>query len=501
MDTRTNVRGRQVHPRLRLRRRSSAPIRGRAGVARASVCICLAAAALAAAAVCSVSLAALVPITWCGSAPSGTDRPDIIGGDQIHVIYATPSDSPDRFASVASAITTDLNAINAWWKRQDPTRAPRFDYAALGCTGFGALDISDVKLPHDTAYYNSPTTPRLSLLRDDLVAAGFTDPAKKYLVYYDQAQVSASMECGNAYVSAQSGGSKGYAAVFIAPNLEGSGAARGCGSIEASAPRGGFLAVVAAHELVNELGALDPTTPGPPHRCPGDPFHPCDSNLDVLYPTPAATTIDAAILDFGHDDYYAHSGTWWDVQDSPWLRHLDMGEYKLHVAVGVGGASVAALDQPSVSCASGASCSWTWAAGSLVNLSATAAAGYRFAGWTGCPTVAGLICTVSVDQALSVRAVFARPLTVKSFHLSFVRTPLQLTASIRLNRGVGGVADHIGCSFAGQKVAATVLHGDLASCTWTLPSRFRGHRLQGVVELDSKGAMVLTKSFHVFVPR
>jgi hypothetical protein len=136
-----------------------------------------------------------------------------------------------------------------------------------------------------------------------------------------------------------------------------------------------------------------------------------------------------------------------------------------------------------------------------VNLSATAAPGYRFVRWTGCPTVAGPICTVSVDTALKVGAVFARPLTAKSFHLSFVRTPLQLTASIRLNRRVGGVADSIGCSFAGQKVAATVLHGDIASCTWMLPSRFRGHRLQGVVELDQKGETVLTKRFHVVVPR
>jgi hypothetical protein len=480
VDTRANVRGRQVHSRLRL---------------------ALAAAGLFAAAACSISQAAPAPVIWCGTTPSATDRPDIVGGDQIHVIYATPSDSPDRFASLASAITTDLNAVNSWWKRQDPTRAPRFDYAAIGCTGFGSLDITDVKLPHDTAFYSQVSTPRLSLLRDDLIAAGFTDPAKKYLVYYDQAQASTSMECGNAYVSAQSGGTKGYAAVFIAPNLEGSGAARGCGSIEASAPRGGFLAVVAAHELINELGALDPATPGPPHRCPGDAFHPCDSNLDVLYPTPAATTIDAAVLDFGHDDYYAHSGTWWDVQDSPWLRHLDVREAKLHVSVGAGGASVAVLDQPSMSCAPGASCAWTWATGSPVNLSATAAPGYRFVRWTGCPTVAGPICTVSVDTALKVGAVFARPLTAKSFHLSFVRTPLQLTASIRLNRRVGGVADSIGCSFAGQKVAATVLHGDIASCTWMLPSRFRGHRLQGVVELDQKGETVLTKRFHVVVPR
>jgi hypothetical protein len=189
------------------------------------------------------------------------------------------------------------------------------------------------------------------------------------------------------------------------------------------------------------------------------------------------------------------------VQDSPWLRNLEAREYKLHVEVGVGGASVAALDQPSVSCAAGASCAWTWASGSSVNLSATAAAGYRFERWTGCPTIAGPICTVSVDKALKVGAVFVRPLTVKSFHLSFVRQPLQLTASIRLNRRVGGAADFIGCSFAGQPVAATVLHGDIASCTWTLPSRFRGHRISGVVELDEKGETVLTKSFHVVVPR
>jgi hypothetical protein len=478
---RANVRGRQVHPRLRL--------------------ALVAVAALIAAATCSVTNAAPVPITWCGSTPSATDRPDIVGGDQIHVIYATPSDSPDRFSSLASAIATDLNAINTWWKRQDPTRAPRFDYAALGCSGFASLDISDVKLPQNTAHYNQPTTPRLALLRDDLIAAGFADPAKKYLVYYDQAQPSASAECGNAYVSAQDGGAKGYAGVVIAPNLEGSGSARGCGSVEASAPRGGFLAVVAAHELVNELGALDTATPGPPHRCPTDVFHVCDSSLDVLYPTPAATTIDAAVLDFGHDDYYAHSGKWWDVQDSPWLRHLDAPEYKLHITVGEGGASVAALDQPNVSCPTGASCAWTWAAGSTVNLSATAGAGYRFSRWTGCPSVNGPICTVAVDQALRVGALFAQPLTVKSFHLSFSRTQQQLTASIRLNRRVGGVADSIRCSFARLQVAATVLHGDVASCTWTLPSRFRGHRLRGVVELDSKGDAVLTKRFHVVVPR
>ncbi len=442
-----------------------------------------------------------MPVTWCGGTPSPTDRPDVVGGDQVHVIYATPSDSPDRSAQLASAIATDLSAIDGWWRAQDPTRAPRFDLAALGCTGLGALDISDVKLPHDTAYYNQTTSPRLALLRNDLVAAGFNDGNKKYLVYYDQAQAATGTDCGSAFVNAHIGGSDGYAGVFIAPNLESSGSVRGCGSIEASFARGGYLAVVAAHELVHDLGALDTATPGPPHRCPGDALHPCDNPLDILTATPAAATLDTAILDYGHDDYYAHSGVWWDVQDSLWLRHLDVPEYALHVTVGAGGASVADLNQTSLSCAAGTPCTWTWAAGSQVNLTATAAPGYRFARWTGCPTVQEATCALSVTKALRVGAVFAPPLRAASFHLSFARNPFRLTASIRLNHRAAGEADFIGCSFGGLPVRATTLRGYVAACTWSVPDRFRGHRIQGVLELDSKGETVLTKSFHVVVPK
>jgi hypothetical protein len=480
VDTRANVRGRQVHSRLR---------------------VALVAAAAAAALSASGTQAAPAPVTWCGGAASSTDRPDVAGGDQIHVIYATPSDSPDRFLQLASAIATDLGAIEAWWRRQDPTRAPRFDLAGFSCKGIGSLDITDVKLAHDSAYYNVATSPQLALLRTGLVAAGFADAAKKYLVYYDQAQASTSTECGASYVSGRNGGTEGYAGIFIAPNLESSGTVRGCGSIEASAVRGGYLAVVAAHELVNDLGALDTATPGPPHRCPGDPLHPCDSNLDILAPTPGVSKIGAATLDVGHDDYYAHSGTWWDVQDSPWLRHLDAPEYALNVTVGAGGASVTDLNQPSLSCAAGAPCRWTWATGSQVNLTATAAAGYVFRRWTGCPGIDGPNCTLSMTKGLKVGAVFARPLRVASFHLSFTRNPYRLTASIRLNRDATGDADSIGCSLGKLKVAATTLHGYLAACTWTVPDRLRGHRIEGVVEVNSKGETLLTKSFHVVVPR
>ncbi|HEY3188263.1 MAG TPA: hypothetical protein VGJ70_12370 [Solirubrobacteraceae bacterium] len=428
-------------------------------------------------------------MTWCGGAPTPNDRPDVVGGNQIHVVYAVPSDGADRFAQVASGIATDVGAIGAWWRKQDPTRAPRFDLAGFSCTGAGSLDISDVRLPHPTAYYNQASTPRIQQVRDDLLASGFADAAKKYLVYYDQAQPALGSDCGAAYVNAQSGGAHGYAAVYTAPNLG------GCGSIGV----GGFLAVIAAHELINGLGALDPATPGPPHRCPGDPLHPCDASLDVLAPRPTATTLAAAVLDYGHDDYYAHAGSWWDVQDSAWLRHLDVQQYRVRVRVGTGGKFVFATNQPSVSCAQPSTCKWTWQAGSELTLSATAAPGYRVAGWTGCPDANGDVCTVTVDSALAVGAVFARPLHVTGFHLAFARNPLRLTATVHLNAAAH--ADEVACSFARRPVAASSQRGPVATCTWVVPARFRGHRLTGNVELAARGETLVSKRFHVRVPK
>jgi hypothetical protein len=431
--------------------------------------------------------AAPSPVTWCGNGPSATDLPDVVGGNQIHVVYAWPSDGTDRFSSLATPIAADIGAISDWWRRQDSTRAPRFDLAGFFCSGPGSLDISDVKLAHPAAYYNS-AKPRLQLLRDDLVAAGFDDPAKKYLVYYDQTQPASDTDCGSAYVNAQSGGSHGYAAVYLAPNLG------GCGTIGT----GGYLAVVAAHELVNELGALDSATPGPPHRCASDPLHVCDNTLDVLSPRPTAATIATAILDSGRDDYYAHAGSWWDVQDSSWLRHLDSHEYRVVVSLGTGGQSVVDTSQPSVSCSS-PRCGWTWQAGSELTLSATPAPGYRFAGWTGCPSAQTGTCTLTVEGLVKVGAVFAPPLRLAGFHLAFSRARSMLTATLHLS----GTArpDVVDCAFAHRPVVVASLRGRVATCTWSVPSRFRGHRLAGTVTLAAKGQTLLAKRFHLRVPK
>ena len=55
-------------------------------------------------------------------------------------------------------------------------------------------------------------------------------------------------------------------------------------------------------------------------------------------------------LDVNHDDYYAHSGSWWDVQDSTWLTHLP--QFPLTVTV-AGSGTVVATDTNALPCDTG----------------------------------------------------------------------------------------------------------------------------------------------------
>lgn len=258
--------------------------------------------------------------TWCGgTAESATDRPDAVAALSWHVIYAYPSDGSDRFPQLVEPIVADLSAIDSWWRGQDATRAIRWDLAALpGCaTGVAAVDLSAVRLAGDTAAYRG-NADRYGLLRSDLAAAGFTDPDKKLLVLYDGALDQPLRECGVARTGfPATGGADSLAVIYLDANC---GAGLGAGE---------FPAVAAIHEMTHSMNALaDATTSqGPPHACPGDPGHPCDSPNDLLYPSSQAGVLLASkILDVGRDDYYGHSGSWWDVQDSLFLERLDSAD-------------------------------------------------------------------------------------------------------------------------------------------------------------------------------
>ncbi len=259
-------------------------------------------------------LAADSPSRWCGTGESAVDLPDAAtNAFQVHVVYAYPADATSRFPSLALGIARDVAAIDTWWRAQDSSRAPRWDIAAVaGCdTAFGQLDITSVKLPRPLGAYAVLDT-LLDRLGSDLSSApsNLADPDKKYVVFFDgliQQPRGGFVVCGQSPTRVLGGGARAYASIYLmSPCGDGLGAATN-------------TAGTVAHELIHNLGALPAA--GPPHACPTSPGHPCDADADVLSPLGEyGRALNQLQLDVGRDDYYGHSGSWWDVQDSLFLE-------------------------------------------------------------------------------------------------------------------------------------------------------------------------------------
>jgi hypothetical protein len=332
--------------------------------------------------------AAATPVTWCGTDEVSANRlPNlqVSSARQIRVVYAIPADGVDNFAQDASPIATDIGAIDAWWRGQDPTRTPRFDmYPFPGCTtAFGGLDLGFVRLASPGSDYVDPSEINLQQLTVDLGAS--TPQSVKTLVYYD-GPIADPEVCGTSFTSPMSGGPFGFSFVFLQSNCY------------TDLGQGGGLARVAAHELIHDLGAVSPAAP---NECPPpDDGHVCDTSTDIMYPyTYDGETLDTALLDVGRDDYYGHSGSWWDVQDSPWLAHLP--QFPL-AATALGPGKVAGVPG-APACASG--CSATLDSDLTVRLVPQPAAGAVFLGWRGSCTGTSA-CRVAMDGPKSAVAVF-----------------------------------------------------------------------------------------------
>lgn len=247
---------------------------------------------------------ASTPLPWCGTDSSGADRlPDATQAYAVHVAYARAPGSPDRFAEWAPRIVGDVAAIDAWWRREDPTRAPRFDlFPFAGCAStFGTLDLTNVALPQgvrgiDTAF---------SELRNLLVSeVRFAEPEKTYLVYYDgpTGQSGDEQICGQG--AAPGFSVPGVAIVYV----------DACGS----STRDSLRPVVAVHELVHTFRAV--ATVAPNHCQDG---HVCDVANDLLTASLSGNELETHVLDANRDDYYGHAGGWTDVRRSLFLEPLD----------------------------------------------------------------------------------------------------------------------------------------------------------------------------------
>ena len=314
-----------------------------------------------------------------------------MGGNQVHVIYAIPSDGVDQFSTAVHRIVTDLGEVDAWWRRQDAARAPRFDLAPFaGCTTMaGQIDVSFIRLPHPSATYLTLGT-NLSALAADLSGLHLDQDTKRYLVYYD-GPTNDDDVCGISFRDPTgNGGGEFVAAIWMRACRPDFGA-------------GDVGAAVAAHELLHSLGTLPR---GAPHPCRNDDGHPCDSRQDLMYPI-LSDHFANLVLDVGRDDYYAHSGTWLDMQDSRWMMRADVPPSALTVAVQQRSPEDTVSSDP-VGIGCPGACAVLFDTGAQVRLTATPGSGSRFSGWTGACTGAAATCTVTMDAAKSVQAVFTQ---------------------------------------------------------------------------------------------
>lgn len=330
-------------------------------------------------------------LVWCGDAATSVDRKpdeDTWAQQQLHVLYATPADAEDRFDVLASAIVRDVGAIDDWWHAQDPSRAPRWDrFAFPGCDSrAGSLDLLSVRLPKPTSAYRN--SDRIDVLVEDLLT--IVGPLEKSLVYYD-GERSEGRICGQSEIAPLYAGRLGFSFVFLQSTCTG------------DLGEGGVAAVTAAHELAHSLGAVQ--LEGPPNRCrdASRVGHVCDTTDDLMFPYATGLGLRGVALDVGRDDYYAHSGTWWDVQDSAWLTRFP--QRRLTVIVhGRAGAGSVRSDPLGIDC--GSSCDAVLDDGIRVTLAASAAPGSRLWSWEGPCAGWAPRCSFALGDATTAVATF-----------------------------------------------------------------------------------------------
>ena len=311
--------------------------------------------------------------TWCGTPTQVDLAPNTVAGFPVHWMYALPSDGADRFATYANAMQTDAEAIDAWWRREDPSRTPRNDLTSLPCGQ--QLDLTTLRMQLPAAALAGDA--RFGAIFNALAVGNFRSPFTKYVVYYDGPVTDGDI-CGQ---GGSDGSGFGLAVVYV----------QACAGVSAAA--------VAAHELLHTFGAVPN---GAPHDCPEpNDGHTCDTTSDLMHPFIDRSPLESKLLDPGRDDYYGHAAGFGDSQDAPWLVQLDRQQ---PFTVTIAGPGAITADVPGMRC--GQTCTTTWNAGTRLGLSATPGAGAKLVRWSGSCAGAGA-CSVTTNPGSTVTALFA----------------------------------------------------------------------------------------------
>jgi len=108
----------------------------------------------------------------------------------------------------------------------------------------------------------------------------------------------------------------------------------------------------------------------------------------------------------------------------------------------------------------GATCSASYDYGTVVTLTATPATGSTYTSWSGCDSVSGMACTVTMNAAKSVTATF----TLQTFNLSVSKARLLTGDGTVTSSSSPASPNQINC---GSTCAATYGYGTVVTLTVT----------------------------------
>jgi hypothetical protein len=296
-----------------------------------------------------------IPTTWCGTPRTTDDIANETGSlddAKIHLVYAYPSDEPNRFSSYANMIQGDVNAIADKIAAQEgSTKSIRFDLGTSG--GVGCVDITTIPLPHNKAHYNNrgggPDGTFARLITDVSPHFGFGWPSghvapphpRNLLVYADQIVPGFGISGqGHRFISEEPTSTLHDAAGLIAVSFYNATRWDGTGAGDVSVRRD-----ISLHEVGHNLGAVqsgagqDPV----PH---GSLMSHCYEEWDVMCYDDGGPYFDAggelvfscgteavpvpSLFDCNQDDYFrtldppagtdgSYLATHWNVYDSAFL--------------------------------------------------------------------------------------------------------------------------------------------------------------------------------------
>lgn len=270
------------------------------------------------------------PVPAPGACPalprSEVDRPDIVEGPSVHVVYLVAADSPDQLLDVKGTLHCTIEAQNQWLREQSGLKW-NFDvflhppHAKGRTTSTHVVDVTFARSSLPAAELGGAME-----VRDELIRLGFADPEKRYLTYVMGGYTTF---CGDAIypVSAQSGDRRDgiYAQVYLSST-------NACNAQWFGTPgNASWSDAIAQQELLHTEGL---TPIGAPRSCPMVlPFgHICTAALfyteeileldpervDLMYPY-MSLPLSQKVLDRGRDDYFDHHLPLADLADSPYL--------------------------------------------------------------------------------------------------------------------------------------------------------------------------------------